>query len=121
MMPPTAAVALAAVLRREDWSRDEVLAEALHPVLLRLAADYLLHARRGHRAADRVAHFHLSNGAQIERLNWLADTSGRGLAQSSGIMVNYRYSLSDIEKNHEAYSGEGQVAASSQVRKLLKG
>jgi malonyl-CoA decarboxylase len=68
-----------------------------------------------------VARFHLSNGSRIERLNWLADTSANGIAQSAGLMVNYLYKLSDIEANHEAYRGEGKVTTSSAIRSLLKG
>ena len=67
--------------------------------------------RRSGRALDPVAHFHLSNGARVERLNWLGDVSAKGLQQSAGIMVNYLYRLADIEANHEAYRGEGRVAA----------
>jgi malonyl-CoA decarboxylase len=35
-------------------------------------------------------------------------------------MVNYLYRLEDIEKNHEAYANQGEIAASSVVKKLLK-
>ena len=76
--------------------------------------------REGGTARDRVAHFHLSNGSRIERLNWLADTSPKGLSQSAGMMVNYLYKLDDIEANHEAYRGEGKVMTSSSIRSLLK-
>ena len=87
--------------------------------LLRLAARYLLHARTpSGRALDPVAHFHLSNGARVEQLDWLGDRSPKGLQQSAGIMVNYLYRLGDIEANHEAYRDEGRVAASSAVRGL---
>ena len=34
-------------------------------------------------------------------------------------MVNYRYDLRDIERNHEAYVNQGSVAASKSVRALL--
>ena len=40
--------------------------------------------------------------------------------QSAGMMVNYRYRLKDIEKNHEAYTGDGKVSAAGAVRKLIK-
>ena len=56
----------------------------------------------------------------FERLNWLGDVSPKGLQQSAGIMVNYLYRLSDIEANHEAYRGEGRVAASAAVRALAR-
>jgi malonyl-CoA decarboxylase len=109
-----------AVLRRPDWHRDPALAEGLHGPLLTLAARYLLQAKRGNSALDRVAHFHLTNGARIERLNWLADTSANGLGQSAGIMVNYRYKLDEIDDNHEGYAGKGEIAATAAVRRLLK-
>ncbi len=68
-----------------------------------------------------MAHFHLSNGAAVERLNWMADRSGKGLGQSAGIMVNYLYDVRRIEENHERYRGQGQVVASGGVRRHLKG
>jgi len=67
-----------------------------------------------------VAHFHLSNGARVERINWLGDVSAKGLQQSAGIMVNYLYRLGDIEANHRAYRDEGRVVAGSSVRSLVR-
>ena len=92
----------------------------LEDVLKHLCARYLLEAKRGQQAYDRVAHFHLSNGAQIERINWAGDLSPAGVSQSAGIMVNYLYDLSRIEKNHELYTGQGEITASNAVRRLLK-
>jgi len=111
--------ALLAVLDETDWPDDAAKADALRPILLRLCARYLLVERRGRQARDRVAHFHLSNGARVERLNWLADRSAKGLAQSAGLMVNYRYKLDEIDANHEAYTGEGEVTAATAVRTLV--
>ncbi len=110
------------LLDRPDWHADARTAAALREPLLRLCARYLVqaHAPSG-RALDPVAHFHLSNGARVERLNWLGDVSAKGLAQSAGIMVNYLYRQGDIEANHEAYRDEGRVAASSAVRSLARG
>jgi malonyl-CoA decarboxylase len=34
-------------------------------------------------------------------------------------MVNYRYDLRDIERNHEAYVNQGSVIASKSVRASL--
>jgi malonyl-CoA decarboxylase len=88
---------------------------------MRLCAHYLVEEKRSNgKALNRVAHFHLSNGARIERLDWLGNTSQEGIAQSAGMMVNYRYKLDDIEANHEAYTGEGRVSISSSVRNLLR-
>ncbi|MCA8929329.1 MAG: malonyl-CoA decarboxylase [Alphaproteobacteria bacterium] len=109
------------VLVRSDWAENEALAEALKPVMSRLVATYLYTAkRRGTRTADPVAHFHLSNGARMERLNWLADTSPRGMRQSAGMMINYLYKLDEIDSNHEGYKGEGTIAVSSTIRNLAR-
>ncbi|HVH73845.1 MAG TPA: malonyl-CoA decarboxylase family protein [Stellaceae bacterium] len=112
---------LRAVLDRPDWQNDPLIVQVLREPLLRLCARYLVRERsRAGRALDPVAHFHLSNGARIERINWLGDVSSKGMQQSAGMMVNYLYRLSDIEANHEAYQGEGEVAAAAAVRNLLR-
>ena len=59
-----------------------------------------------------MARFHLGNGARLERLNWLGDTSPKGLREAHGLMVNYLYDLRFIEANHEAFANEGTVVAS---------
>ena len=113
--------ALRTLLARSDWSHDEVAIAAMRPVLEPLAARYLLVEKRGKRALDPVQNFHLSNGARLERINWLGDTSRNGLDGAAGLMVNYLYKLGDIEQNHEAYRGRGKVTAAAPVRRLLKG
>jgi malonyl-CoA decarboxylase len=108
-------------LGRPDWYVDSTLTEALQAPLVRLCARYLVNEKgRGDRALDPVAHFHLTNGARVERINWLGDTSERGLGASAGLMVNYLYELGRIEENHERYTGEGGVTASSAVTRLLR-
>ncbi len=102
-----------------SWIEDEALAAALKEPLMRLCARYLVRAKKGDGPRDPVARFHLNNGAQIERINWLGDTSEKGLKQSCGMMVNYLYKLSDIERNHERFAEEGHIAVSSQVKGLL--
>lgn len=109
------------VLGDPDWVHSEHLADALRPILLRLAAHYFLIAKAGDgRPLDPVARFHLGNGARLERINWMGDPSPKGLAEAHGLMVNYRYEIKDIERNHEAYANEGTVAASRQVHGFLK-
>jgi len=89
--------------------------------LLALAAYYFLEAkRRDGRPVDSVARFHLGNGARLERINWMGDASPKSLAEAFGLMVNYRYDLKEIERNHEAFANEGTIAASRAVRSLLK-
>jgi malonyl-CoA decarboxylase len=36
-------------------------------------------------------------------------------------MVNYRYILDDIEKNHEAYMKDGRISVGNEVKALAKG
>lgn len=112
---------LKAVLSQPGWHQDAALAEALREPLTRLCARYLATAKKGARAADPVAHFHLTNGARMERLNWLADCSPKGIRQSAGLMINYLYKLNEIEANHEAYSGSGKIAMSTAIKGLVKG
>ncbi len=103
----------------EAWASDPDGAAQMRKALEPLAAHYLLKARRGDgRVIDSVARFHLGNGARLERINWLADLSVKGLFESYGVMVNYLYDLSEIERNHEAFANQGAVAASSAVKKL---
>jgi malonyl-CoA decarboxylase len=108
-------------LDQPDWIENPELATQLRAILEPLAAYYFLKARtpKG-RLIDSVARFHLGNGARLERIDWLGDLSPKGLRESAGLMVNYLYRLDDIEKNHEAYANQGEIAASSAVKKFLK-
>ncbi|MCC7271618.1 MAG: malonyl-CoA decarboxylase [Alphaproteobacteria bacterium] len=133
MLKPAEAAALAAathglagrlpeLLEADDWIERPALADALRAPLERLCAGYLATLRpQRRRALDPVAHFHLTNGARIERLDWLADPTAKGLRQSYGMMVNYLYRLDSIDANHEAYRGEGRISMSSTIRALAKG
>jgi malonyl-CoA decarboxylase len=95
-------------------------AETARDDLEALAAWYLTHEWQDGHAADPVARFHLGNGARLERVNWAADTSAKGTAQSFGLMVNYVYDLDDVERNHEEYVNRHHVVCSSAVEKLAK-
>jgi malonyl-CoA decarboxylase len=113
--------ALFALLDQNLWWTDPVVFDQLKDPLLRAAAAYFLRAknRRG-LPLDAVARFHLGNGARLQRINWLGDTSERALKQAHGVMVNYLYDLDHIEKNHEAYAENHEVVASSAVQRLLR-
>jgi malonyl-CoA decarboxylase len=113
--------AVSEVLAADDWHLDPAAAERIRQPLLTLCAEYLSgRAPDGSsgRVLDPVARFHLTNGARLERLNWLADASPKGIAESFGLMVNYRYRLNSIEANHRAFVGEDQVIASVQVKQM---
>ena len=117
----TGCAALAGILGKRHWWRDVALRKTAEPVLIRLAAHYLLIEASGKRAKDPVAHFHLSNGARVERLNMTGDTSDKGAKESATLMVNYLYNPGKIEDWHEDYAGEGKRNASTAVRKLARG
>lgn len=94
--------------------------DAAKNLMMRLGAHYLVNSKRGIGAADSVANFHLTNGARIEQICWMGDHSEQGIKRSFGLMVNYFYKLSEIEKNHESYISEGEIHYSSQIKSLIK-
>ena len=112
---------LATTLSEEDWFKRAGPGSKVRGELMRLCAYYLQHAKHGKEAADAVARFHLGNGARMERLNWLADSSKSGMTRSAGLMVNYVYRLKDVERNHEAYAKEHAVVASPGLSLLARG
>lgn len=103
-----------------QWLDDKTLTAALQQPLTQLCAYYLLRAKQGEEPLDPVARFHLSNGARMERINWMGDTSEAGMFRSAGLMVNYVYKLADVERNHEAYVKEHKLIASSRLESLAK-
>jgi malonyl-CoA decarboxylase len=122
MPAPSGEQALAGILGKRGWWRETGLRKTTEPVLLRLCARYLLVEANGKkRARDPVAHFHLSNGARVERINMLGDTSEKGAKESATLMVNYLYDPAKIEDWHEDYAGEGKRNASTTVRRLARG
>ncbi len=105
-------------LRR--WVDDEgVAVDASDEGLRRLAARYLLTAKRRGAPRDAVARFHLRNGARLERINVDGDPSAKGESESFGVLVNYLYDPETLAENHEAYVNEGRVTHSPAVGALL--
>jgi malonyl-CoA decarboxylase len=78
-----------------------------------------LREKSGTRPLDSVAQFHLTNGARVNRIFWLADTSARGMNQSYGMMVSYRYELHQVDKNHDRFMNGGSIAVAGRVEGLL--
>jgi malonyl-CoA decarboxylase len=111
-----------AKLDQPDWHVGEV-PDSLQRMLLRLCAYYLVNVKQEGGTAeplDAVARFHLGNGAALERLNWMGDISETGMARSAGLMVNYMYRLSEVERNHERYFREHAIAVSAAVEKMAR-
>ncbi|HCX87103.1 MAG TPA: malonyl-CoA decarboxylase [Gammaproteobacteria bacterium] len=103
-----------------SWLRDAAALAKARQALTVLAAHYLVREKHGDDARDRVANFHLSNGASVERINFPADVSRHGQERSAGLMVNYRYRLKEIESNHESYHDKGDIGHSRAISTLLK-
>jgi malonyl-CoA decarboxylase len=102
------------------WHKTGAAESELQRELMRLCAHYLVEAKAGQEPLDSVERFHLGNGARLERINWMGDTSAAGLLRSAGLMVNYVYRLGDVERNHEAYARGHRVVAARPVEKLAK-
>jgi len=120
---PHLSAVLATLLARVDLDlafQDNTLSSAVREEISRLCAYYLLHAKQGKTPLDPVERFHLANGACLERLNWLGDTSPIGTRRSLGLMVNYRYRLVDMERNHEAYARDYTIVASREIERMAK-
>ena len=84
--------------------------------MLENAVEYFFYAKQNDGLPiDPVQRFHLSNGASLEKIHSLGDLSKRGVSNSAGLMVNYKYEMKNLEKNHEKYFSEGIIAASKSL------
>ncbi|ALM51562.1 malonyl-CoA decarboxylase [Halomonas huangheensis] len=110
-----------AALDQSDWHTNSETTGSLGDYIRPLAAHYLSRIRNDRGLPlNAVARFHLGNGAELHRVNWLGDTSAKGLGNGLGLMVNYLYVPDDIERNHERYTTDGKVVCSSAVRDLRR-
>ena len=92
----------------------------IKPELMMEISDYLLKSDRlDGMPNDPVARFHLGNGASLEQINFLADTSKKGVESSACLMVNYLYDLAKVEQNHEKFISEKKINISKSAKKLL--
>ena len=112
-----APVSVSQLLALADKSLDDGPSSPVHQLLLRSAAHYLGQEWQRGAPLDPVARFHLGNGARVERLNWAADPSPKGLKQSCAIMVNYLYDLKRLDK-HRAMLARGKIPMGTDVAGL---
>lgn len=111
--------AIETALENPDWGLKAETVEQLQVTLPQLCAHYLLSEKRGQRALDPVANFHLSNGARVEQIVFGANKQDTAQDRALGMMVNYRYEISKIEDRHDAYAHEGVIDAHDNVKALL--
>lgn len=77
--------------------------------LCHLCLHYLLKEKRvTGNALDPVANFHLTNGASLYRLNFLAHDDVVH-NESFGLMVNYLYDLNSVAENSQNYIMDGKM------------
>lgn len=117
----------AAMQRVKAWQQAHTAAQpddvkrmpkGLREDLVSLGGHYLVDASH-EKLGDPVARFHLDNGARLERVNFAADLSRKGIRESLGLMVNYLYDIGSVENRHQQFV-DNKVSHSSAVKRLLK-
>ncbi|CAG0884877.1 unnamed protein product [Cyprideis torosa] len=101
---------------RKSFSTDD---EVLRRALTRACVLYLCWEKRRGYCLNPVANFHMRNGAELWRINFLGDPSSRGIRNAFGFMVNYRYFLSNLNENSRRYMEREPIALSDDVRSWL--
>lgn len=97
----------------EPGENKKLLEEVLH----KLSLCYLTRIKSDGTLNDPVARFHLSNGARIERINVLANSSESAINESFGCMVNYLYNPEEVISNHEAFVTHNKIMMSKSLQK----
>ncbi|KAG7400805.1 hypothetical protein PHYBOEH_004319 [Phytophthora boehmeriae] len=102
-----------------EWHKDTELVENIRDVMTVACARYILFERKKDKIFDPVANFHLQNGAQVEQINFMADTTPSSLAISLGMMINYRYCMTSIDVTSVSYKRKSLAAVSPSVARLV--
>tara|TARA_R110002049_G_scaffold279949_1_gene459055 strand:- start:144 stop:1433 length:1290 start_codon:yes stop_codon:yes gene_type:complete len=102
----------------ESYDLDKLSIDAKN-VILKLCGIYLIKIKIKNKPINKVASFHLGNGAFIKDIFWNGDLSLNGLKSSFGIMVNYEYDLKKMDEFHEAFFSVGKITVSKGVEKIL--
>ncbi|CAI2347531.1 unnamed protein product [Caenorhabditis sp. 36 PRJEB53466] len=118
LSPEKATEHLLQVVSNEKTKKEQL--NSIRRILMYACAHYLCKAKRNGMAINSVANFHIRNGAELYRLNWSGDTSHRGINNSFGIMVNYRYDLEKVHENSAAYTERKEMAIGEQVLKIFE-
>ncbi|KAE9138732.1 hypothetical protein PF010_g849 [Phytophthora fragariae] len=102
-----------------EWHKDMELVENIRDVMTAACARYILFARKQDKILDPVANFHLQNGAQVEQINFMADTTPSALTSALGMMVNYRYCMPSIDVTSLSYKRQSLAAVSPAAARLV--
>ena len=89
-------------------------------VIIKLVAHYIVNEKNNKGLPlNDVSRFHLGNGAIVDDIIVNANVSEVGFKRSFGVMVNYLYELTNIEKNHEDYVNSNKIIVSNKIKKYL--
>jgi malonyl-CoA decarboxylase len=89
-------------------------------VIIKLVAHYIVNEKNNKGLPlNDVSRFHLGNGAIVDDIIVNANVSEVGFKRSFGVMVNYLYELTNIEKNHEDYVNNKKIIVSNKIKKYL--
>jgi malonyl-CoA decarboxylase len=88
--------------------------------IIKLVAHYIVNEKNNKGLPlNDVSRFHLGNGAIVDDIIVNANISEVGFKRSFGVMVNYLYELTNIEKNHEDYVNNKKIIVSNKIKKYL--
>jgi len=88
--------------------------------IIKLVSHYIINEKNYNGLPiNDVSRFHLGNGAIVEDVVINANISEIGFKRSFGVMVNYLYELTNIEKNHEDYINAKKVSCSDRLKKYI--
>lgn len=92
---------------------------AMQSVVISLMGHYLVNEKVKDSGTlvplDPVARFHLRNGAELHRVNFLGNSSKEAVAASAGCMVNYLYDLKKLDERNEVFIKTGKFSIHDQV------
>jgi hypothetical protein len=98
---PDLGVALMEILSDPSWLEDAQYKRLIRKPLIEVTHFYIAHEKnRDNKPLNPVANFHLGNGASVSvnNVNFGANRSSRGLAESCGMMINYVYSRTWLQQ-----------------------
>ena len=51
----------------------------------------------------------------LDKIHSMGNLSQKGIASSAGLMVNYKYEMDNLEKNHEKYFSRELISSSKSL------
>ncbi|CAH0488066.1 unnamed protein product [Peronospora farinosa] len=106
-------------LSDSEWHKEAELVENIRDIVTSACARYILFERKKDKILDPVANFHLQNGAQVEQINFMADTTPSALTTALGMMINYRYCMTSIDVTSLSYKRKSLAAVSPAAARLV--